>query len=254
MSTQLSKYSVLFWASVLMVFSSCKTTFYQAAVSNKQMLAINNQIAEDTAITNYILPYKNQLEDKMNEVLGYAPEALIKNRNLPESELSNFFSDALLAIGKKVDPEVVFSMATKDGIRSGIKQGNVTVGSIFEVMPFENYITILELKGTDVKVLADFIAETNGQPLGNVEQVIKDKKIQSFKIDGKDIDPNKTYKLVTYDFIANGGDLVRGLNSPISKNVTAERVREALISYVQELTKEGKKVEAKLDGRVKIIE
>jgi len=218
------------------------------------MLAINNQIAEDTAITNYILPYKNQLEDKMNEVLGYAPEALIKNRNLPESELSNFFSDALLAIGKKVDPEVVFSMATKDGIRSGIKQGNVTVGSIFEVMPFENYITILELKGTDVQVLADFIAETNGQPLGNVEQVIKDKKIQSFKIGGKDIDPNKTYKLVTYDFIANGGDLVRGLNSPISKNVTAERVREALISYVQELTKEGKKVEAKLDGRVKIIE
>ncbi|MBV2225355.1 MAG: 5'-nucleotidase C-terminal domain-containing protein [Sphingobacterium mizutaii] len=215
---------------------------------------MNNQIAEDTAITNYILPYKNQLEDKMNEVLGYAPEALIKNRNLPESELSNFFSDALLAIGKKVDPEVVFSMATKDGIRSGIKQGNVTVGSIFEVMPFENYITILELKGTDVEVLADFIAETNGQPLGNVEQVIKDKKIQSFKIGGKDIDPNKTYKLVTYDFIANGGDLVRGLNSPISKNVTAERVREALISYVQELTKEGKKVEAKLDGRVKIIE
>src|SRR5690606_41276937 len=69
----------------------------------------SNQIAEDTAITNYILPYKSQLEDKMNEVLGYAPEALIKNRNLPESELSNFFSDALLSIGKKVDPEVVFS-------------------------------------------------------------------------------------------------------------------------------------------------
>jgi len=218
------------------------------------MLAINNQIAEDTAITNYILPYKSQLEDKMNEVLGYAPEALIKNRNLPESELSNFFSDALLSIGKKVDPEVVFSMATKDGIRSGIKQGNVTVGSIFEVMPFENYITILELKGTDVQVLADFIAETNGQPLGNVELIIKDKKIQSFKIAGEEINPNKTYKLVTYDFIANGGDLVRGLNNPISKNVTSERVREGLISFVQELTKDGKKVEAKLDGRVKIIE
>jgi len=218
------------------------------------MLAINNQIAEDTAITNYILPYKSQLEDKMNEVLGYAPKALIKNRNLPESELSNFFSDALLSIGKKVDPEGVFSMATKDGIRSGIKQGNVTVGSIFEVMPFENYITILELKGTDVQVLADFIAETNGQPLGNVELIIKDKKIQSFKIAGDEINPNKTYKLVTYDFIANGGDLVRGLSNPISKNVTSERVREGLISFVQELTKEGKKVEAKLDGRVKITE
>jgi len=218
------------------------------------MLEINNQIPEDTAISRYILPYKNQLEDKMNQVLGNAPEALIKNRNLPETQLSNFFADALLAIGQKVDPQVTFSMATKDGIRAGIKQGNVTVGSIFEVMPFENYITILELKGSDVKVLADFIAETNGQPLGNAKVVIKDKKIESFKIANQDIDPNKTYKLVTYDFIANGGDLVRGLNSPISRNTTSERVREALINYVQELTKEGKKVESKLDGRVKIIE
>jgi 2',3'-cyclic-nucleotide 2'-phosphodiesterase (5'-nucleotidase family) len=239
---------------MLLVFGSCKTTYYQSAVTNKQMLEINNKVPEDTAIRNYILPYKNQLEDKMNEVLGYAPEALIKNRNLPESQLSNFFADALLAIGRKVDPEVSFSLATKDGIRAGIKQGDVTVGSIFEVMPFENYITILELKGTDVQVLADFIAETNGQPVGNVVTQIKNKKLQSFKIGGQDIDPNKTYKLATYDFIANGGDLVRGISNPVSRVTTSERVREGLIAYVQQLTKEGKKVEAKLDGRVKIIE
>jgi len=218
------------------------------------MLEINKDIPEDTAISNYILPYKSQLEDKMNEVLGYAPEALIKNRNIPESQLSNFFVDALLVIGRKVDPEVIFSLATKDGIRAGIKQGDVTVGSIFEVMPFENYITILELKGTDVKILADFIAETNGQPIGNAEMVIKNKKVESFKIAGQDIDPNKTYKLATYDFIANGGDLVKGIGSPVSRITTTERVREGLMSYVQELTKEGKKVESKLDGRVKIIE
>ncbi len=239
---------------LLLVFSSCKTTYYQSTVTNKQMLAINNQIPEDSIISNYILPYKNQLEDKMNEVLGHAPEALIKNRNIPESKLSNFFVDALLSIGRKVDPDVQFSLATKDGIRAGIKQGDVTVGSIFEVMPFENYITILELKGSDVKVLADFIAETNGQPVGNVEMLIKDKKVQSFKIAGQEIDPNKTYKLVTYDFIANGGDLVRGINSPTYRLTTSERVREGLIDYVKELTKAGKQVESKLDGRVKIIE
>jgi 2',3'-cyclic-nucleotide 2'-phosphodiesterase (5'-nucleotidase family) len=78
--------------------------------------------------------------------------------------------------------------------------------------------------------------------------------LQSFKIGGQDIDPNKTYKLATYDFIANGGDLVRGISNPVSRVTTSERVREGLIAYVQQLTKEGKKVEAKLDGRVKIIE
>lgn len=254
MRSQLSKYNLLPWMVLLLVFNSCKTTYYQSTVTNKQMLAINNQIPEDSIISNYILPYKNQLEDKMNEVLGYAPEALVKNRNIPESQLSNFFVDALLAIGRKVDPNVQFSLATKDGIRAGIKQGDVTVGSIFEVMPFENYITILELKGSDVRILADFIAETHGQPVGNVEMLIKDKKVQSFKIAGQEIDPKKTYKLVTYDFIANGGDLVRGISSPTYRLTTSERVREGLIDYVKELTKAGKQVESKLDGRVKIIE
>lgn len=254
MINKLSKYSLLTWVTFLLIFSSCKTSYYQGSVTNKQMLPIDNQIPEDTTISNYILPYRSQLEDKMNEVLGFAPEALIKNRNLPESELSNFFVDALLAEGRQVDSEVIFSLATKDGIRAGIKQGNVTVGSVFELMPFENYITILELKGSDVKELADFIAETNGQPIANAEVIIKDKKIESFKIAGQEIDPKKTYKLVTYDFIANGGDFVKGINSPVNRITTDKRVREALMEYIQELTKEGKKVESQLDGRVKIIE
>ena len=254
MRTRFTKYNLLFWMVALMLTSSCKSSYYQTTVSNKQMLAIDNQIAEDTTISNYILPFKHQLEDKMNEVLGYAPESMPQNRSLPESNLSNFFVDALLAIGRKIDPEVSFSMATKDGIRASLKQGDVTVGSIFELMPFENYITILELKGSDVLVLADFIAETNGQPIGNAQITIKDKKRINFTIGGQEIDPNRTYKLVTYDFIANGGDLVRGLNSPVKRFTSPERVREALITYVQELTANGKQVAGKLDGRVKIIQ
>ncbi len=217
------------------------------------MLVIDQTIAEDTSISNYIEPYKIQLDQAMNRVIGTAPENMIHNRNLPETNLSNFFSDALLAIGRSIDPEVSFSMATKDGIRSSIKQGDVTVRTVFELMPFENYITILTLKGTDVLRLADFIAKTNGQPVGNVKVKIQDKKLIEFKINNQVIDPNKTYKLVTYDFIANGGDHVEGLSNPIQSVTSSERVREALISHIEKLTKAGKKVESKLDGRVEII-
>ncbi|WP_312139135.1 5'-nucleotidase C-terminal domain-containing protein [Sphingobacterium sp.] len=239
--------------STLVLFASCKTSYYQATVSNKQMLAIDNSIAEDSSISNYIEPYKVQLDAAMNRVIGVAPENMIHNRNLPETNLSNFFIDALLAIGKKIDPEVSFSLATKDGIRSSIKEGDVTVRTIFELMPFENYVTILELKGSDVMTLANFIAKSNGQPVGNVKIKIKDKQLVDFKINNEAIDPNKTYKLVTYDFVANGGDHVEGLSNPIQSHTSSERVREALISHIEELTKAGKKVEAKLDGRVEII-
>ncbi len=218
------------------------------------MIAIDSTIAEDSSIKNYIEPFKVKLDQEMNRVIGTAAAPMIHNRNLPETLLSNFFVDALLQIGRQIDPEVSFSMATKDGIRSSIKQGDVTVRTIFELMPFENYICILELKGSDVMTLAHFIAKTNGQPIGNSSITIKDKKLVDFKIDGKAIDPNKTYKLATYDFVANGGDLVEGLSNPVHSFTSPERVREALISYVESLTKAGKKVESALDGRVKISE
>ncbi|MGH2624932.1 MAG: 5'-nucleotidase C-terminal domain-containing protein, partial [Sphingobacterium sp.] len=169
------------------------------------MLSISASIPIDTAIDNYISPYRHELEIAMNEVIGFAPAELIHNRNLPETELSNFFADALLAVGREIDPEVSFSLATKDGIRSSISKGDVTIGSVFSLMPFENLITILELKGSDVITLGEFIAENNGQPVGNIKMTIKQSKIVEFLINNQPVDPNKTYKMVTYDFIANGG-------------------------------------------------
>lgn len=218
------------------------------------MLSIDNRIAEDTAISNYISPYRQQLEAKMNEVIAVSKDDMPQNRSLPESQLGNFFVDAMLGIGRQIDPQVDFSIATKDGMRSGIKSGNITVGTIFEFMPFENRLVILELKGTDVLQLADFIAETNGQPIGNASIVIQNKKLVDFKIAGKAIDPEKTYKLITYDFVANGGDHVRGLDKPIKYTTTIQLVREGLIDYVKGITKAGKQVESNLDGRVKIIQ
>ncbi|MGV6943628.1 5'-nucleotidase C-terminal domain-containing protein [Sphingobacterium kyonggiense] len=254
MKTWFSKHNLLFLLVGLLSLSSCKTTYYQATVSNKQMLSIDSKIVEDTAISNYIAPYRQQLEAKMNEVIGTSKENMIQNRNLPETLLGNFFTDAMVNIGRNIDPQVDFSMATKDGIRSSIKAGDITVGTVFEFMPFENLLVILELKGSDILRLADFIAETNGQPISNAQIVIKDKKLIDFKIAGKAIDPNKTYKLITYDFVANGGDHVRGLDKPVKSVTTKQLVREGLIEYIQGLTKAGKQVESKLDGRVKIIE
>lgn len=242
------------WAMVILALSSCKSAQFLPHMSHTQMLAIDKQIPEDTAITHYIRPFKLELEAKMNEVIGQAPEAMLHNRNLPETELSNFFVDALLAIGRQIDPGVDFSIATKDGIRASIQQGPVTVRSVFELMPFENFITILELRGRDVLRLADFIAASNGQPVGNANIKIRDKKTVSFRIAGKEIDPEATYKLVTYDFIANGGDLVKGLDQPVDRIDTDQRVRDRLMNYIQRLTQAGKQVESKRDGRIKIVE
>ncbi|MGJ1317862.1 5'-nucleotidase C-terminal domain-containing protein [Sphingobacterium spiritivorum] len=233
-----------------MGFTSCKT-LYTRASDSYQGYEMNNTIAADSAVIALYAPYKQQMESEMNRVIGYSNTYLTKTRDA-ESLIGNFFADALLDIGKTLDKDAVFSFATKGGIRTDMRQGDITVGKIFEIMPFENKISILELSGKDVLTLADFIAQTGGQPIGGMRMEIVGKKATSVKINGQDIDPAKHYKMVTYDYIANGGDNLDALASPVSRKDYESKVREGLMDYIGRQTKAGKHINAVLDGRVKI--
>ena len=232
--------------------ASCNTpllTLHKEANNYK----IDNSIVEDTAIVNYYKPFKLRLESEMNRVIGYSNNNLTRTRTNAESTAGNFFVDAMLEIGKSIDPSTQISLATKFGIRADIKQGNVTVGNVFELMPFENTITILELSGKDLETLTNFIAQTGGQPIAGMTMLIKDNKPLEVLIQNKPLDSTKTYKLVTYDYLANGGDYIKGLDSPLKRHDTGIVVRKGLIDYIEQLTKAGNTINTTLDGRVKII-
>lgn len=233
--------------------SSCGSYLHPTHTAHK-MTVIDNRIEMDTAIVNYYMPYKQQLTEEMETVVGYSKYHLTRNRTAPESLAGNFFADALLEIGKKIDPESIVAFGTKDGVRADLKKGAITVGSIFEIMPFENYLTILSLSGQDLLLLGDFIAATGGQPISGMTVRIAKGKAMEIKVNGKDIDPKKTYKLVTYDYIANGGDRVEGVQQPTARRDTDIRLREGLIDYVRKLNEANEQVETTLDGRVKIDE
>ncbi len=230
----------------------CKVTYHPSASENS-LYRIDHTIEADSAIVNYYTPYKIQMEKEMNRQIGYSENFLSKNRSEGEFLAGNFFADAILAIGQGIDPQAQISIATKGGIRSEVKQGPITIGSMFEMMPFENAITILELSGKDIMTLANFVAKTGGQPIAGCSIVIKDGKVEEFLIQGQPIDLNKSYKLITYDYLANGGDYIEGIQSPIKRSDTTILVRKALIKYVEELTKQGKNINTTLDGRIKII-
>jgi len=216
-------------------------------------MLVDSTIIADSTITRYIQPYKQQLDARMNQVIGYSAQHLNKNAVNGQSLVGNFFADALLAIGQQLDPETIVSFATKGGIRSDVKAGKITVGHVFELMPFENYITILSLKGSELIKLATFIAKAEGHPISNMQVIIKDKQVVDFLIDGNALDTQKTYKVVTYDYLANGGDYTEGLNNPIKRFDTDLRVREALIGYIENLEKNNQTLDAQIDERVKII-
>lgn len=238
--------------AIAWTLGSCKTT-YIPKLSKPITYAINSSLPQDSAIVCYYAPFKLKMEKEMNETIGYSTHFLNKDREEAESLVGNFFADALLTMGRKMDPEVQLAVATKGGIRAEVKQGPITVGSMFELMPFENTVTILELSAKDIKVLADFIAKTGGQPIAGFSLKIKNGKALDIRINGKEIDLTHSYKLATYDYLANGGDYIEGITKPIKRIDSSTRIREGLIEYVKGVTKEGKHINTTLDGRITIV-
>lgn len=236
--------------SVGLLVASCSSG-YQLTKSNRAEYAINKDIAVDSSVIKTYLPYKKQLDAEMSQVLGYSDVLMVKSNDLPETILGNFFSDAAMQQALKIDPTIDFAMpSTKGGIRVDVPKGEIKLSNIFELMPFENELIAFTLKGTDVQQLLNFIASTSGQPVAGLRMKIVDKKPVDVFINSKAFDPNKTYRVLTSDYIAGGGDNALGFKDPIDKKVLDLKVRQALINYVKENQAAGKTINPKLDGRI----
>lgn len=230
--------------------SSCNRHFTVQKDEYKQY-SIDSLAGVDSSAVKYYLPYKKQMEAEMNRVIGQSEQELTKP-SVPETLLGNFFSEALLAEALKIDPTIQFTFSTKGGLRVTIPKGNITVSNIFELMPFENELVVLKLSGASVLKLIDFIIKKDGEPVAGLRMKIKNKMAYDITIAGQPFDVNKTYNLLTYDYLANGGDDLEGLANPIERKNVGKKVRDTLMEYIEEQTRNGKKINAQLDGRIVI--
>ncbi len=189
----------------------------------------------------------------MDKVIGEADVALTKAQ--PEGKLGNFVADLALeqanknyfpADNKKAD----FAFFNNGGLRGSLPQGDITVGKVFELMPFENELIVVTLKGTTVNELINFIIDKGGVPVSNLKITIKDKKAITAKINGLDFDSTQTYKVLTSDYLANGGDNLKMMSTAISKEILGLKLRDAIITHIKELTASGKKIKSNIEGRI----
>ncbi|HWV32925.1 MAG TPA: 5'-nucleotidase [Dyadobacter sp.] len=232
----------------LSLMASCQKHLSVSKSEYKQY-GIDQQVGADSAIIRYYQPYKAKMQAEMNRVVGQTEEALTKPSN-PETLMGNFFADAMLKEGLKKDPTIQFTLATKGGLRTTFPKGNITVSHVFELMPFENEMVVLKLSGPNVQQVIDFIAKKDGEPVAGIRMKIRDNKAYDVAIGGEPFDINKTYNLLTYDYLADGGDDLECLRNPLERREINQKVREALFENISDLTRQGKKITAQLDGRI----
>ena len=186
----------------------------------------------------------------VKEVICYSPKEILRSTR-PQNELSNLIVDRVMiktaeVTGKKVDAGIV----NFGGIRVDLPQGNVLLDDILSMLPFENYLCYVQLRGRDLRALYKQFAQSGMQAVGGVELTIKDKELVDVNVGGKPLDDNALYGLATIDFLLDGGDDIFCARNAVDLVMTETLVRDALLPYLRELGAQGKPVEYHVDNRI----
>lgn len=235
------------WILGLIAVFSCSTPYQVSkSLSNNIRVNVDSLKLYDTALANIIAPYKQQLDAQMKEVIGVADQPLTKE--LPDGCLGNMVADACLDYAKKVYPDKVhFCILNNGGIRiPSIQQGNITVGKIYELMPFDNMIEVIEISGAKCLELFKWIAKNNGVPVSGVQLKLNNGNATEITIQGIPFDSNETYRVATTDFLSNGGDGLTMLADG-KRFTTSYKLRDAIITYI----KVNQLLKANNNGRIK---
>ena len=187
---------------------------------------------------------------RVKDVIGYSPAVM--EAYFPESALSNWFVDILMAkveklSGKKVD----IGIANFGGIRVDMPQGDIILDDMLSMFPFKNQLVYVEHTGKEIRNILESMAAGRFQVLGGVRVVADGGKLVSAEIGGEPIDDDRIYGLATISFLLSGGD---GLTlEQNARSVTVYKdvdVIDAILEHVYAETAAGRPIEYKADGRV----
>ena len=189
----------------------------------------------------------------VKEVIGYSEKEMLRYR--PQCELSNWFTDFLRRkTAELTERRVDVAIYNYGGIRTDMPQGPITVDDIMSMFPFRNTLCYVALKGTDLRAIFEYLAQTQMQAVSGVQLVVRDRKLESVKVGGEPLDDKKTYGVATINFLLTGGDGLFIAKNALELIDSGVMVKDAVIPYIQRLTRESTAIDGKLDDRVVVIE
>ena len=244
------KHFVLFITIILL--TACAQSPPQLSSIKGEQLPVNSEITSNDSIEAYITPYRDRINSVLDSVLAYAPKDLVKTDGVLNSSEGNLMADILMEQSQPIfklrtGHEVDIALLNFGGMRNVISAGSVTARTAFEVMPFENYIVVLELPGTAIREMVNYlITSDRPQPFSGMKIVLNAQgSLQSVNIQGKPFDENKTYYLATIDYLLQGGDNMDFLRSSKSVTELDYLLRNAMIDYFKKVDT----LAAKVDDR-----
>ncbi|QFT63653.1 bifunctional UDP-sugar hydrolase/5'-nucleotidase [Roseivivax sp. THAF30] len=181
-------------------------------------ILLDASVAEDEEAVARIEELAQPLEELRNEVVAETGSAIEGSREVcraGECQMGNLVTDAML--DRVSDQGVVIAFQNGGGLRASIEAGEVTMGDVYTVLPFQNTLSTFEVTGQDlIDALENGVSQME-EGAGRFPQVSGmsftvdpsaevGSRISEVMVGDEAIDPEATYAVVSNNYVRNGGD------------------------------------------------
>lgn len=187
--------------------------------SSYRLLPVDSRLDDriDSDAKALLDPYRQGVDSLMNVKIGRMAQEMPHSSDL----ILNWVADVMLEMGRELsDRPVDLAIVNKGGIRRGLPKGDITKGMVMTMLPFDNSLVVMDIKGSDLADGFEVMDYRGGDGV-------------SLGFDYKKIDPDKVYRLATIDYLANGGDYMEPLTRGKVVANSHERLDEIMMSYLE---------------------
>ncbi len=236
------RFTYLFFLLNIFIFFSCKQQKQHLSKISASKIEITDSLEVNAKIDAFIKPYRDHIDKDLDSVLAYAVDTYSKSDGKLNTALGNLMADAIYSevnpvFNKRTGKNINAVILNHGGIRSIIPKGNVSPRTAFQLMPFENEVVVVGLKGKRIQDIIDYlITQRRAHPIGGLKLTLdKNFNLVNAKINDKNIDPTKTYYFATSDYLYNMGDNMTFFQPNEGFYKLNYKIRNVLIDYFKKV-------------------
>ncbi|MFY0672137.1 MAG: 5'-nucleotidase C-terminal domain-containing protein [Bacteroidia bacterium] len=246
-----------YYIIIVSLLFGCGQADFKTKQAHFNTTQIDSALQSDAQIDNSIAPYKLELDDKMNEIIGFASDEFNNAAGeTGESTLGDFVADLLLEQTRTVYSDTLHMAVInhRGGLRTPIRKGDIKVSNVYELMPFDNEMWVLEISGDLVQQLFNNAAQRKSNCIAGAKYtILNNETATAITINGKAFDPKKIYTVSISDYLAGGGGGHSFLKSITPIFDPDYKCRDMIIDFIKATSKvKGDTLVPKIDGRVKM--
>ncbi len=205
----------------------------------------------DSAAISLLNHYREAVDSIVSPVVGRSDTMMTPGR--PESLLGNWVADAMMDFsdfdsGGRADLGIV----NVGSLRASVPVGEVTRGDVMLIIPFQDNLAVAYLKGSDLLALMSEIALAGGEAVSHEVRITMtpDGRLKEVSVSGQPIEEERTYRVVTLDYLAEGNDRLPSFAKAGRVEIGDQCIRDILVESVRR----SGVITSSLEGRIKVVE